>query len=77
MKKFILGVLFGVVALPVLDCVVSIIQQATQLEKTKLATKTVKVQSEYEEEPQEKPTKYAIGFVAPNSEECDEEEEEE
>jgi hypothetical protein len=69
MKKFIYGILFVSLILPLIDNFVSIITQATKYLCMDLEVKCFKMQSEAT--PQET---HLIGFQAPSSDDYDEEE---
>lgn len=78
---FVLGVIFCMLIMPILESLSSIIQQYTEYVCTSIATDTVKLQVEIKDaqlelEPQ---STYAVGFQIPSQteEEYDDEEEEE
>ena len=72
MKKFIYGMLFVSLILPIVDNIVSIITQATKYLCMDLEVKCYQKQSEINS--QEEGPAHLIGFQAPSSDDYDDEE---
>lgn len=69
MKNFVKGALFGLCFLPILECVLQIIQQFTGHVCTWIATKTYKISKDLPQNQEECGCEntFAIGFQAPST----------
>ena len=75
MKKFIQGIIFIVLLLPLLETFINIIQQSAKWLCTWIAVKTVEIERTLEDEESETPDR-VVGFRVPNLEDSEEAEKE-
>ena len=78
MKKFILGILFSYLGIPIMQCISSIISNKTQLINYKIAKQVYDIKKEMDLQQEEQPSisTQAIGFNVEDPQQYIEQEEE-